>query len=154
MGRVKCDHIKWPITLTSDNIKRLSLYLRFRLESTMRSKTAILQLWYFLWRALILLCKKIVYSAKNVEEGEINDYLCYFVCVCFCVCVINKEKNYMCVRACHCLCVCVSVCLCCVCVSLCPCVRVCVFVCMYLCVCVCVSVFVRVRVCVRALSYL
>jgi hypothetical protein len=27
MGRVKCDHIKRLITLTSDNIKRLSLYL-------------------------------------------------------------------------------------------------------------------------------
>jgi hypothetical protein len=26
MGRVKCDHIKRLITLTSDNIKRLSLY--------------------------------------------------------------------------------------------------------------------------------
>ncbi len=29
MGRVKCDHIKRLITLTSDNIKRLSLYLDF-----------------------------------------------------------------------------------------------------------------------------
>jgi hypothetical protein len=28
MGRAKCDHIKRLITLTSDNIKRLSLYLR------------------------------------------------------------------------------------------------------------------------------
>ncbi len=27
MGRVKCDHIKMLITLTSDNIKRLSLYM-------------------------------------------------------------------------------------------------------------------------------
>ncbi len=27
MGRVEGDHIKWLITLTSDNIKRLSLYL-------------------------------------------------------------------------------------------------------------------------------
>ncbi len=26
MGRVKCDHIKRLITLTGDNIKRLSLY--------------------------------------------------------------------------------------------------------------------------------
>ncbi len=29
MGRVKCDHIKRLITLTSDNIKRFSLYLTF-----------------------------------------------------------------------------------------------------------------------------
>ncbi len=27
MGRVKCDHIKRLITLTSDNIRRLSLYI-------------------------------------------------------------------------------------------------------------------------------
>jgi hypothetical protein len=28
-GISKCDHIKWLITVTSDNIKRLSLYLEF-----------------------------------------------------------------------------------------------------------------------------
>ena len=26
MARLKCDHVKWLITLTSDNIKQLSLY--------------------------------------------------------------------------------------------------------------------------------
>ncbi len=32
MGRVKCDHIKQQTTLTSDNIKRLSLYLNISLQ--------------------------------------------------------------------------------------------------------------------------
>ncbi len=27
MGRIKCDHIKLQLTLTTDNIKRLSLHL-------------------------------------------------------------------------------------------------------------------------------
>ena len=41
-GISKCDHIKWLITLTSDNINWLSLYLEFEDFFSKKKKPAIL----------------------------------------------------------------------------------------------------------------
>ncbi len=66
MGRVKCDHIKRLITLTSDNIKRLSLYYKnyvTRLDNI-----------YFIWLApdLVLRSLNLVRDEKYIITSALH----------------------------------------------------------------------------------
>ncbi len=70
MGRVKCDHIKRLITLTTDNIKRLSLYLYKQLSNYVHLKLAIKA-----WSYLATHLKKL--TTPWLRTTDLDQCLCF-----------------------------------------------------------------------------
>jgi hypothetical protein len=70
MGNVKCDHIRRLMTLTSDNIKRLSLYLRNRIFTNPKFKTKV---------NLIVLWDKVkasfISDVTKLREGGVKSFV-------------------------------------------------------------------------------